>query len=85
MKTFCYEIKDAIGVHARPAGMLVKEAIKYDSRIVIKAGDKSAEATKLMALMGLGIKQGQKIEVTIDGSDEEKAFTGIKQFFEQNL
>ncbi|MBR6627795.1 MAG: HPr family phosphocarrier protein [Lachnospiraceae bacterium] len=85
MKVFVYEIKDSVGVHARPAGMLVKEAMKYDSRISIKTENKSVEATKLMALMALGIKQGQRIEVEIEGADEEKAYEGIKAFFEQNL
>ena len=46
MKTFSYEIKDAIGIHARPAGLLAKEAKKYESKIVIKKEGKSAEATK---------------------------------------
>ena len=56
MKNFEYVIKDSVGIHARPAGMLVKEAKKYESGIVIGANGKSAEATKLMAVMGLGVK-----------------------------
>lgn len=58
MKNFEYEIKDSVGIHARPAGMLVKEAKKYESKITIEANGKSAEATKLMAVMGLGVKCG---------------------------
>ena len=59
MKTFNYTVKDEIGIHARPAGMLAKEAKKYESKIVIKKGEKSAEATKLMAIMGMGVKHGE--------------------------
>lgn len=60
MKNFSYVITGEIGIHARPAGFLVKEAKKYTSKVVLSAGDKSADATKLMAIMGMGIRQGMK-------------------------
>lgn len=85
MKKFDYTIKDAEGIHARPAGLLVKEAKKYKSKIVIKKDEKSAEATRLMAVMSLGVKSGQMIEVEINGEDEDTAFEGMKTFFEENL
>lgn len=85
MRTFNYEIKDEIGIHARPAGLLVKEAKNYNSKIVLNVNGKSAEATKLMAIMSLGAKHGQTVEVTVEGEDEETAYEDIKAFFEQNL
>ena len=85
MKNFSYVITDEIGIHARPAGLLVKEAKKYASKVVIRANGKSAEATRLMAIMGMGVKCGQAVEVEITGDDEETAFEGMKAFFEENL
>lgn len=85
MKSFSYVIKDEVGIHARPAGMLVKEAKQYESKILINSNGKSAEATKLMAIMSLGVKKGQSVDVEITGNDEEKASQGMKAFFEQNL
>lgn len=85
MKKFEYTIKDEVGIHARPAGLLVKEAKKYESKITVIKDGKSAEATKLMALMGLGVKCGETVEVTVEGADEETAYEGIKAFFETNL
>ncbi len=85
MKTFSYEIKDEIGIHARPAGLLVKEAKKYSSKIVLTVNGKNAEATKLMAIMSLGVKKGQTVEITVEGADEDTACENIKAFFEQNL
>ena len=85
MKNFSYVITDEIGIHARPAGLLVKEAKKYASKIVIKANGKSAEATRLMAIMGMGVKCGQTVEVEVTGDDEDTAFEGMKAFFEENL
>lgn len=85
MKKFEYVVKDEVGIHARPAGLLVKEAKKYESKISITKDGKSAEATKLMALMGLGVKCGDTVEVIVDGADEDTAFEGVKAFFEANL
>ena len=85
MKSFNYVITDEIGIHARPAGLLVKEAKKYASKVVIKANGKSAEATRLMAIMGMGVKCGQTVEVEVSGDDEDTAFEGMKAFFEENL
>lgn len=85
MKKFEYVIKDEVGIHARPAGLLVKEAKKYESKVSITKEGKSAEATKLMALMGLGVKCGETVEVSVEGADEDTAFEGIKAFFEANL
>ncbi|MDC7288154.1 HPr family phosphocarrier protein [Blautia schinkii] len=85
MKKFSYVIKDEVGIHARPAGLLVKEAKKYESKIVINKDGKSAEATKLMAVMGLGVKCGQTVEVEVSGADEDSAYEGMKAFFEANL
>lgn len=85
MKTFEYTIKDEVGIHARPAGMLVKEAKKYSSKVVVSKDGKSAEATKLMALMGLAVKCGQTVKVEVSGEDEETAVEAMKLFFENNL
>lgn len=85
MKTFDYVIKDELGIHARPAGLLAKEAKKYSSKILLKKEDKEAEATRLMAVMALAIKKGQCVTVTVEGEDEETACTEIKGFFENNL
>jgi len=85
MQKFSYVIKDEVGIHARPAGALVKEAKKYSSKIVLTVNGKNAEATKLMAIMSLGVKQGQTVEITVEGADEDTACENIKAFFEQNL
>ena len=82
MKEFMYTVKDEQGIHARPAGMLAKEAKKYESKITIYKDEK---VTRLMALMALGIKCGQEVRVTAEGPDEEAAADGIKAFLEANL
>lgn len=86
MKKFEYAIKEAGGIHARPAGLLVKAAKALDSTITLaNAEGKTAAATKLMAVMGLGIKQGDTITVTVEGGDEEASATAMEKFFSENL
>ena len=65
--------------------MLVKEAKKYQSKITITKEGKSAEASKLMAVMSLGVKCGQTVQIAVEGPDEEDAAAGIQAFFEANL
>ena len=86
MKKFEYVITDALGIHARPAGLLVKAAKALDSTVTIeKVGGKTAAATKLMAVMGMGIKQGDTVVVTAEGGDEEASIAAMEQFFKDHL
>ena len=85
MKIFEYTIKDPLGIHARPAGMLAKLAKGYTSEIIVAKGVHSASCTKLIALMGLGIKCGDTITVTVRGEDEDAAESAIKAFLQDNL
>ena len=85
MKTFTYTIKDELGIHARPAGLLAKKAKELDSEITITKGEKTVGATKLMALMGLGVKCGDTITVNVSGVDEENAEKAMKEFLEAYL
>ena len=86
MKSFDYVITDPVGIHARPAGILVKEVKNYkDSVITLAKGEKSVNLLKLMALMQMGIKQGDKVTVTVEGGDEEAVCAAIENFFKANL
>ena len=82
MKTFEYTIKDELGIHARPAGLLVK---KFESECTITKDGKTKKLTQLMMLMSLGVKQGDTVTVTAEGADEEAAAAALKEFFENNL
>ena len=85
MRTFMYTIKAPVGMHARHAGILVQETSKYKSSITLTKGDKSANAKGILALMGLGVKQGDLIRMTIDGEDEDIAAVEIKNFMWMNF
>ena len=85
MKSFVYTIKDEIGIHARPAGLLAKKAKEFESEITVEKDSKKVVATKLIALMGMGVKCGDTVTVTAEGSDEDKAIKEMEEFFSKNL
>ena len=85
MKQFTYTIKDELGVHARPAGLLVKLAKKYASKVTIEKDGKACDMRKLMAVMGMGIRQGETITVTAEGEDEAAAIEAVEKFLTENV
>ena len=85
MKSFEYTIKDELGIHARPAGMLVKEAKKFESKITLTKSEKTVSATQLMMIMGMAVKKGAEVTVSADGADEDAAIEAMEKFFKENL
>ncbi len=68
------------GLEARPVALLVQEASKYESRIYIQSGDKRVNAKSIMGMMSLGLDNGEKLEISAEGSDEQEAVEGIEGF-----
>lgn len=85
MKEFKHVIADPLGLHARPAGMLVKACAGYASAVTITAPTGKADAKRLMAVMRLAAKAGMELTVSVEGADEEKAAAELKAFLEANL
>ena len=85
MKQFQYTITDANGIHARPAGLLVKEAQRCASAVKLIRGEKSADLKRLFGVMGLNVKAGDAVTVSAEGADEEAAIQALETFFQQNL
>ena len=69
MKTFEYTITDELGIHARPAGMLVKEASKFASKIMIASPKKEVDAKRIMGVMSMGAKKGDTVKLRKRRSD----------------
>lgn len=85
MVKFNHVIKDELGLHARPAGLLVKEVKQYQSKITIEKDGKSADASRLIAVMGLGAKCGNTLSITVEGDDEAVAGPAVQKFLKENL
>ena len=84
MKEFKYVVTDAEGIHARPAGLLVKKAGEFTSSVTIAKGDKSADAKRIFGVMGLGVKTGEEVTISADGADENQAVTDIEKYLSNN-
>ena len=80
-----YTIKDPVGIHARPAGLLSKEGRKYKSTIILEKDGTAVNVLKLMALMKLGVKCGETVTVRVEGEDEAVAGPAMEEFFKANL
>lgn len=85
MREFHYVITDAQGIHARPAGLFVKEAAACECNVIIAKDGKEVDAKRILGVMGLGAKQGQEIVLKTEGVDEEAAMERLSAFLEENL
>ena len=85
MQSFMYTVKTPVGLHARHAGLIVKDAKLYQSAITVTHGARSTDARHLMALMTLGVKQGDVLSVTVEGVDEDVAALKMKALFFKNF
>lgn len=85
MREFKYVIKDAEGIHARPAGMFVKEAAAFPCKVTIEKDGKEADAKRIFGVMGLAVKCGQEITLRTDGENEGEAMAKLSAFLQENL
>ena len=85
MKEFEYTITDPIGIHARPAGLLVKLLAAIKSDVKVAKGEKIVNAKSILGLMGIQAKQGEAIKFIIEGADEEEAIKKVEDFLKENL
>lgn len=85
MKTFDYVITDEQGIHARPAGELIKTAKNFTSSIQISKDGKTADCKKIFGVMGLAAKKGDTVTFTFDGADEVDACDTVMAFMKENL
>lgn len=85
MKTLSYTITDEQGIHARPAGELVKVAKTFTCEIKIGKDEKMVDCKKIFGIMGLGAKKGETVNLSFSGEDEEQALTAVEEFLKANL
>lgn len=78
-------IKNPTGLHLRPAGILCKEAVKYQSLITFNFKGGTANAKSVLSVLGACIKSGDMIEFVCDGDDEELALQAVVAAVESGL
>ncbi len=85
MSRFEYTITDPNGLHARPTGLLVKKAQGFSEEITLSCKGKSVGMKRLLAIMGLGIRCGDTVTVTVEGERASEVAAELQRFFEENF
>lgn len=83
MRSFTYTVKDEVGIHARPAGLLVNKVKSLGCRVTLTKDGRDADASKLFSIMALAVKCGDTVTVTVDGTDSDAKV--LQAFFQENL
>lgn len=85
MVKFTFTVNDPMGLHARPAGALVKEAIQCSSNVTIKKGEKTGDAKRIFNVMGLSIKANDEVEIIVEGEKEGEEAAALEAFVKENI
>lgn len=85
MVKFTFMVNDEMGLHARPAGALVKEAAKCTSKVTIRKGDKTGDAKRIFNVMGLSVKANEEVEITVEGENEQEEAAALEAFIRENV
>jgi phosphotransferase system HPr (HPr) family protein len=78
-------VKNKIGIHSRPAALLVDTASRFKSKITIRNGDRSALTTSMVKLLALRVKQDTEITITAEGEDETEAVKALSELIESKF
>ena len=85
MTQFSYTIQDELGLHARPAGLLAKEAAKLKSTVTLECGTKKGDAKKIRSTMMLGATKEHTLSFTVEGEEEEACAEALEACLKENL
>ena len=85
MAKFTYVVQDNEGIHARPAGELVKAAKEFASTIKLNKDGKAGDCKRIFGIMGLAVKKGDEVTLTFEGADEDAAYEAVSKFMQETL
>ncbi len=85
MVSFTFTVKDEMGLHARPAGALVKEAVKCTSKVTIRKGDKKGDLKRIFNVMSLSVKGNEEVEIIVEGENEAEEVAALEKFVNENI
>lgn len=80
MRQLKFTIQNSTGLHARPAGELVKLCKKFDSDMKIVGDSSESDPKKIISVLSAGYVKGSEVEFYIEGEDEELAAIAIEQY-----
>ena len=78
-------LKNATGLHARPASLFIKEASKFSSDIKVVKDDKEYNAKSIMGILSMGAGKGDTITIRANGSDAKEAVESLVKLVNDNF
>ncbi|HOR86885.1 MAG TPA: HPr family phosphocarrier protein [Bacillota bacterium] len=85
MKKLSVIVKSRMGLHARPASMLVSLAQQFESDIKVEKGEKVVNCKSIIGILSIAAKNGDKISVSAEGADEISAINALDELFNNRL
>ena len=79
------EVKNQVGLHARPATFFIQKANEFKSSIWVEKDERKVNAKSLLGVLSLGIIGGTTIKIICDGSDEADAMEGLVALVESGF
>lgn len=78
-------LKNRLGIHARPASVIVKTVNQYQSKVSIGTESRMADAKSILGVLSTGLKLGDEMTITADGPDEELCIAQLLEVVEQKF
>lgn len=85
MTTLTVKINAPSGLHARPANAFIKTAAQFKSTITVSKDGKEVDGKRLLAIMTLGVRQGEEITIVAEGEDEKEAIAALQDIIEKDF
>lgn len=79
------EIKNKLGLHARPAARLVQVANRFSSEIMVRSGEDEVNAKSIMGILMLAAAQGSRLRIRASGEDAESALRALAELIEERF
>jgi phosphocarrier protein HPr len=78
-------VSSPVGLHARPAALVVQQAAKFGCQLMIEHGARKANAKSILQVLALGVKGGEDVRISADGHGEAEAIAALRTLFETGL
>jgi len=79
-------IRNPLGIHARPAALVVQAASRFKSDISLSKGEiRNVNGKSIMSVMMLAAEQGSEVKIAAEGEDEEEAVKVVGELLESNF
>ena len=78
-------VTNKMGIHARPAAMIVRVANKYESELQVEKDGEQVNGKSIMGLMMLAAGSGSKLQLTANGADADKVLKEMQSLFERKF